>query len=136
MSALAEALLAPDHLSAACIGPDEDRFLAALERVTPNLAHAAGRYMHALQWSVLPFLFYIVIRALISALERPLAGLWVGLVAIAINALAGWTLIFGHFGFPRFGLVGAGLATVISSTALLIWIRSSFAPRGTCTDHV
>jgi MATE family multidrug resistance protein len=86
----------------------------------PHLAHAAGRYMHALEWSVLPFLFYIVIRALISALERPLAGLWVGLVAIVINGLAGWTLIFGHFGFPRLGLVGAGVATVISSTALFL----------------
>jgi predicted Zn-dependent peptidase len=38
---LAGALLAPEHLSAACIGPDEGRFLTALERVTPGLARAA-----------------------------------------------------------------------------------------------
>jgi predicted Zn-dependent peptidase len=38
---LAAVLLAPDRLSAACIGPDEERFLAALEPVTPGLAHAA-----------------------------------------------------------------------------------------------
>ena len=37
----AGALLASDRLSAACIGPKEDRFLAALERVTPELARAA-----------------------------------------------------------------------------------------------
>ena len=30
-----------DRLSAACIGPNEERFLAALERVTPALARAA-----------------------------------------------------------------------------------------------
>jgi predicted Zn-dependent peptidase len=41
VSALAAALLAPEHLSAACIGPDEDRFLSALARVTPSLAAAA-----------------------------------------------------------------------------------------------
>jgi predicted Zn-dependent peptidase len=41
VSELAAALLAPEKLSAACIGPNEDRFLAALERVTPNLARAA-----------------------------------------------------------------------------------------------
>jgi predicted Zn-dependent peptidase len=41
VSELAAALLAPDRLSAACIGPDEERFLAALERVTPDLARAA-----------------------------------------------------------------------------------------------
>jgi predicted Zn-dependent peptidase len=38
---LAALLLAPDRLSAAGIGPDEERFLEALGRVTPALAHAA-----------------------------------------------------------------------------------------------
>jgi predicted Zn-dependent peptidase len=38
---LAAALLASDRLSAACIGPDEERFLTALEPVTPGLARAA-----------------------------------------------------------------------------------------------
>jgi predicted Zn-dependent peptidase len=41
VAALAAALLAPERLSAACIGPDEERFLRALERVTPGLARAA-----------------------------------------------------------------------------------------------
>jgi len=38
---LAAALLDSDRLSAACIGPSEERFVAALEHVTPNLARAA-----------------------------------------------------------------------------------------------
>jgi predicted Zn-dependent peptidase len=38
---LATELLAPERLSAACIGPSEERFLAALEKVTPGLARAA-----------------------------------------------------------------------------------------------
>jgi predicted Zn-dependent peptidase len=39
--ALAATLLAPEKLSAACIGPDEDRLLRALEKITPSLARAA-----------------------------------------------------------------------------------------------
>ena len=39
--ALAATLLAPERLSAAGIGPSEERFLAAVERVTPTLARAA-----------------------------------------------------------------------------------------------
>ncbi|MBV8396745.1 MAG: insulinase family protein [Actinobacteria bacterium] len=38
---LAAILLAPENLSAAGIGPDEERFLEAVERVTPTLARAA-----------------------------------------------------------------------------------------------
>ena len=41
VSALAAALLDPSRLSAAGIGPNEERFLAAVERVTPSLAPAA-----------------------------------------------------------------------------------------------
>jgi predicted Zn-dependent peptidase len=39
--ALAAELLAPGRLSAAGIGPSEERFLQAVERVTPSLARAA-----------------------------------------------------------------------------------------------
>jgi predicted Zn-dependent peptidase len=38
---LAAVLLAPERLSAAGIGPDDERFLEAVGRVTPTLAHAA-----------------------------------------------------------------------------------------------
>ena len=41
VSELAAALLEPERLSAACIGPNEERFLTALERITPGLARAA-----------------------------------------------------------------------------------------------
>ena len=39
--ALAAELFAPERLSAAGIGPSEERFLEALERATPSLADAA-----------------------------------------------------------------------------------------------
>jgi predicted Zn-dependent peptidase len=41
VSELAGTLLAPERLSAAGIGPNEERFLEALANVTPALAHAA-----------------------------------------------------------------------------------------------
>ena len=40
LAELAGVLLAPERLSAAGIGPDEERFLAAVERVNPGLARA------------------------------------------------------------------------------------------------
>jgi predicted Zn-dependent peptidase len=41
VSELARTLLAPERLSAACIGPSEERFMEALERITPTLARVA-----------------------------------------------------------------------------------------------
>ena len=37
-----------------------------------------------------------------------------GIAAVFVNLVFNYLLIFGHFGFPEMGVVGAGLATVIS----------------------
>jgi multidrug resistance protein, MATE family len=84
----------------------------------PGTVAGSVRYMSALQWAYLPFLGYIVLRNFIAAVERPLWGLWAGIVGFIVNAVAAWCLIFGEFGFPRLELLGAGIATTVSSFAM------------------
>jgi len=81
----------------------------------PHTVAGAARYLSTLQWAFLPFLGYIVMRNFIAAVERPLWGLWAGVVGFIVNAVAAWCLIFGTLGFPRLELLGAGIATTISS---------------------
>lgn len=86
----------------------------------PGLAHNAGEYMRALQWSLLPFLLYLVLRSFLSALERPGWALVIGILAVPVNLGAAYCLMFGKFGLPELGLVGAGYGTVISSTFMFV----------------
>jgi len=86
----------------------------------PTLAQGAKEYMRTLQWAALPFYGYIVLRSFISALERPGWALVVAFVCVAFNALAAWSLIFGHLGLPALGLQGAGIATTLSSLFLFL----------------
>ncbi|WP_028034823.1 MATE family efflux transporter [Chelativorans sp. J32] len=88
------------------------------------LAHGAKQYVHALQWAALPFYFYIVLRSFISALERPAWAFGIAFLAVALNALAAWCLIFGNLGFPALGLTGAGLATTLSSTFMFVGLAA------------
>jgi MATE family multidrug resistance protein len=81
----------------------------------PALAAEAGAYLHALQWGLLPFYFYIVLRSFIATLERPGWALVVAFGAVIFNALANWVLVFGHLGFPALGITGSGIATSLSS---------------------
>ena len=80
----------------------------------PDLAHAAGAYMRALQWSLLPGLWVIVLRSLLAAKERPRAGMVVTWVAVVVHVGSNWLLMFGHWGFPRMGVVGAGVSSTLS----------------------
>jgi MATE family multidrug resistance protein len=81
----------------------------------PELARLAGRFTSILVLG-LPFsLGYLVLRNFATALGRPAGALWVMVAAILVNALAGWTLIFGHFGAPRLGIAGSAMATAGSA---------------------
>lgn len=82
----------------------------------PRLAHEAGQYMRALQWSLLPFLLYLVLRSFLAALERPGWPLIIGVIAVPVNLGAAYCFMFGKLGMPHLGLIGAGVGTVLSST--------------------
>jgi MATE family multidrug resistance protein len=82
---------------------------------TPLLAADAARFTGALAFG-LPFaLGFMVLRSFSTALSRAVPPLIVMLLAIAFNMLGDYALIFGHFGLPRLGMVGAGIASAASN---------------------
>ena len=81
-----------------------------------ELAAGASTFVGILCWG-LPFsLGYQVLRNFSTALSRPTAPLIVMILAIFFNAAGDYALIFGHFGAPRLGIFGAGLASACSYT--------------------
>jgi MATE family multidrug resistance protein len=82
----------------------------------PELAEGAQTFTRMLCWG-LPFsLGYQVLRNFSMALSRPNASLIVMVMAIFFNAVGDYALIFGHFGMPKMGLAGSGLASACSYT--------------------
>lgn len=84
------------------------------------LSQGASELMRGLQWALLPYLGFLTLRNYISALERPMWGVIVVVLAIAFNLAIGWALIFGHLGLPALGMFGAGLAGSGSSLFMLL----------------
>src|SRR5690606_7141155 len=71
-------------------------------------------YYKTITWSILPFVLFFVLKHFSEATSHayiPLVFLGVGLAA---NFALNYALIYGHFGFPKLGLEGAGYATLIS----------------------
>lgn len=94
-----------------------EQILLAMDQ-DPTLSAQAAHYVRTLQWSILPFFFFLVLRSFISALERPQWALAVGVAGVVVNAVAAWCLIFGNLGFPALGLVGAGIATTLADVLM------------------
>ena len=93
----------------------------------PEMAAGAAAYMAGMQWGLLPFFWYMVLRAFVSARERPRAALVVTGVAIVLNAVLGWALIFGRLGLPELGLVGAGIAGAVTETFMFVGLAGFIA---------
>ncbi|MEL6874380.1 MAG: MATE family efflux transporter [Pseudomonadota bacterium] len=84
----------------------------------PDLADIAGTYITAYMWSILPFLGFIILRNFVSALEQPVWALIVSVLGVLANALFNYALIFGNFGVPAFGVVGAGIGSVMTNVLM------------------
>ena len=86
----------------------------------PDLASAGQSYVRIMVLGFIPGLWTVVLSRLLAAHARPRATLVVTVLAIGINGLADYALMFGHFGFPRLGLIGAGIATAIVTTFMFL----------------
>jgi len=90
----------------------------------PDLSRLAADYLHTYQWSVLPFLVFVVLRNFVSGLERPRTAMWIGLASIPVNAVVVGSLIFGAFGLPALGLPGAGIGTTLTNTLMAVGLAA------------
>ena len=90
----------------------------------PDLAVAAQSYLRIMVVGLLPGLWQFVLSNFLAAHARPRATLVVTVLAIGINALADYALMFGHFGFPRLGLIGAGVASAVVNIFMFVALLS------------
>jgi multidrug resistance protein, MATE family len=85
-----------------------------------ELAEKAQSYVRAYMWSILPFLWLIIARNFLSALEKPLWSLIIGISGVFANAAFNYVLIFGKLGVPALGLVGAGIGSILANMFMFL----------------
>lgn len=83
----------------------------------PAVAALAETYLHTVLWSLAPSFAYINVRNFLTAHSHTKAVVLTQFVAVGLNMLGNYGLMFGHFGLPRMELAGAGLSTTIVQTA-------------------
>ncbi len=73
-----------------------------------------AKYMKVMLWGLLPFAVQQVYGSTLRETGETLLPMKAGIIAIFVNLVFNYILIFGHFGAPAMGVEGAALATVIA----------------------
>jgi MATE family multidrug resistance protein len=107
-------------------------FLSRMD-LDDSVKQIASAYLFSMSFGLFPLFIYSTIRSYIDALGMTRVTMFVTLMSAPINVLFNYLFIYGKFGFPELGGVGAGVATAITYWlifAIALWIigtRPAFA---------
>ena len=95
----------------------------------PQTTDLAITFVRALSGSAFGLSLWFTLRFSAEGLGQVRPILYAGLVGLCCNALLDWLLLFGHFGLPRLGAPGCGVATTVSSLAMAGVLQWQFSHR-------
>jgi MATE family multidrug resistance protein len=92
-------------------------------------ARAAAEYLIGAAWGLPAWVSYVAVRSFAVAVDRISVTTAIMLAAVPLHLVLTWWLVFGGFGVPALGALGAGiaysLAAFLAWVALIIILRTS-----------
>lgn len=85
-----------------------------------DVRHIARGFLHAIAIGIVPLFLNTVIRCFIDALGETRITMLITLLSLPINVVLNYALIFGNFGLPRLGGIGAGYASALTYWCILL----------------
>lgn len=78
-------------------------------------------YFKALCYSALPTALVAAASGFFTGIGRSSIIMWINAVGLVVNVVLDYLFIFGNFGFPAWGIAGAGYATTLANWAAAIF---------------
>lgn len=101
---------------------------------TSNLefTYAAGmKYLRLMVIGLIPYTFTQIYASTLRETGKTVLPMIAGIVAVFTNLILNYLLIFGSFGFPRLGITGAAIGTIVSRFVemgiVIIWTHVNSA---------
>ncbi len=106
------------------------KWVIALGRHAPELQPLETTYFQCLCFSALPMMIIASTTSFFLGRGKTWTVMLVNSVGLIVNAVLDYAWIFGHWGFPQMGILGAGWATVCGSWAgAILAIALVFQPK-------
>jgi len=94
-------------------------FLMPFMGQPPEVVKLAIPYFLALTASYIPFMFFVVFQRYAEGLGNTRIAMVITISINILNIILNYLLIYGKFGFPAWGVLGAGVATFIARLFLV-----------------
>lgn len=117
ISELISILVAFIYMSILFIAPEA---IIRLFSSTPEIVQSAMEYVEFARFTYLPTAISMACMMGLRAVADNKIQLKIGSLAVAINTMMNYLLIFGHFGFPALGVKGAAIATLMARVVEMI----------------
>ncbi len=82
--------------------------------------HIAKHYLIGLSFGIIPLFITSVLRNFFDAQGYTKISMFILLMAVPVNIVLNYVLIFGAWGFPRLGGIGAGYATAVTYGLMML----------------
>ncbi|MDD5011276.1 MAG: MATE family efflux transporter [Phycisphaerae bacterium] len=96
------------------------RPLIALVGHTPEIARYELVYFRIMLLGAMPGIIDAAVCCFLTGRGKTWTVMWINVFKTSVNVVLDYALIFGHFGFPKWGIAGAAFATVIANAAACV----------------
>jgi MATE family multidrug resistance protein len=81
----------------------------------PTIQVLEVEYFNSIAYSALPTAVVAAISGFFTGLGRTRTVIGINFVGLVLNVVLDYVMIFGHYGFPKMGIAGAGYATALAT---------------------
>tara|TARA_X000001036_G_C20638228_1_gene790066 strand:+ start:200 stop:1573 length:1374 start_codon:yes stop_codon:yes gene_type:complete len=83
-------------------------------------------YLYIISISIIPLVVFEALKRFSDGLSNTKYPMYATIAANIINIIINYLLIFGSFGFPKLGIVGAGIGTLVSRIIMIFFLSLIF----------
>ena len=102
----------------------------------PEVVELAQPYLDLVALSLIPLVIFQAFKQFSEGLSQTKYPMYATIIANIINILLNYLLIFGSFGFPKMGIVGAAIGTLVARCMMVVYIWFILKSKSKFHDYV
>jgi len=96
--------------------------LLYLARQPEEVVALAVPYLNWVAFSIIPMIIFQAFRQFAEGMSQTRFPMYATILANVLNVTINYLLIFGAFGFPEMGIIGAAIGTLVSRVVMLVYL--------------